>query len=161
MRTSVKIAAMVLSAAFVASALTSSAFADCQSDATAARSDLEAKGKALQAASKRKAPPQELCGLFRAYTAAEAKWVKFLTENKDWCQIPPQFAEQARAGSRKTADMRDKVCQAAASGAGASGPAKPPAQSSISSALGITTGYTVGNSDNKGVFGTLNGSALK
>lgn len=160
MRTSVKTAALVLSAAFVASAPMSSAFADCQSDATSARSDLEAKGKALQAASKRQAPPQELCGLFKAYATAEAKWVKFLTDNKDWCQIPSEIADKARASNKQSSAMRDRICQVAASGVAPGGPPKPPAQGSISSALGITTGYNLGQSP-KGVFDTLNGNALK
>lgn len=140
-----------------------SALADCQTDFMAVRGDMEAKGKAIQAAGKRKAPPQELCPLFRAYAAAEGKVAKFLSDNKDWCQIPPNVVDGAVKNNKKTLALRDKICQAAASGAGGpAGPAAPPPQSSISSALGITTGYQPGQSSSGGgVFDTLKGNALQ
>jgi len=160
-KTTLKIAAVaVVSALSIATA-----WADCQSDVAAARAELEEKGKALNAAGKRKADPQTLCPLFRAFSSAEAKWVKFLTENKDWCQIPEQAIKQAAAGHKKTNEVRDKVCQVAANGgvAPGGGAAKPPPQGAMSSALGITTGYSLGTaSDGKsGVFDTLSGNVLK
>ncbi|WP_454918206.1 hypothetical protein [Xanthobacter sediminis] len=161
-KTTLKIAA----AAVVSALSIATAWADCQTDVTAARADLEEKGKALNAAGKKKADPQTLCPLFRAFSTAEGKWVKFLTENKDWCQIPEQAITQAAASHKKTNEVRDKVCQVAANGGGMApgGPPKPPAQGSMSSALGITTGYSLGNNaaDGKsGVFDTLNGNILQ
>lgn len=159
-KTTLKIAAIA-----VVSALSiSSAWADCQSDIVAARGQVEETLKALNAATKRKADPQTLCPLFRAFSTAEANWVKFLTQNKDWCQIPDEAIKQVSASHKKTNDVRDKVCQVAANGGGgAGGPAKPPPQGSMSSALGITTGYSLGNaSDGKsGVFDTLSGNVLQ
>lgn len=158
-KTTLKVAAVaVVSALSIATA-----WADCQSDVVAARAELEEKGKALNAAGKKKADPQTLCPLFRAFSTAEAKWVKFLTENKDWCQIPEQAIKQASASHKKTNEVRDKVCQVAATGVAPGGPAKPPAQGSMSSALGITTGYSIGSAgDGKsGVFDTLNGNVLQ
>lgn len=159
-KTTLKIATIaVVSALSVATA-----WADCQSDANAARSDLEVKGKALEAAGKKKADAQTLCPLFRAFSTAESKWVKFLTDNKDWCQIPEQAIKQATANHKKTDQMRDRVCQVAANGGGAAeGPARPPQQGSLSSALGVTTGYSIGSSSDgrKGVFDTLNGNILQ
>ncbi|MDE1567179.1 hypothetical protein [Aquabacter sediminis] len=140
------------------------ALADCQTDFMALRQDMEEKGKALQAAGKAKKPPQELCPLFRTFTASEAKVAKYLQDNKDWCQIPPEVVTSAVANNKKTADLRDKICAAAASGAGAGGggPAKPPPQGSMSSALGVTTGYVPGSGGTGGgVFDTLTGNALK
>lgn len=137
--------------------------ADCQTDFNAMRQEMEEKGQALQAAGKRKAPPQELCGLFRTYTAVEGKLAKYLADNKDWCQIPEQAVTSAKANNAKTAALRDKICAAAASGAtgGEAGGGKPPPQGSISSALGVTTGYVPGQSSKGGgIFDTLNGSAL-
>ncbi|TDT99538.1 MULTISPECIES: hypothetical protein [Azorhizobium] len=139
------------------------ALADCQTDFNALRADMETKGKALQAAGKAKAGPQELCPLFRTFTTAEAKAAKYLEDNKDWCQIPPEAIKQAVENNKKTAQLRDRVCQAAANGAtGASGgPAKPPPQGSLSQALGVTTGYVPGESNGRGgVFDTLTGNAL-
>lgn len=152
---------LAMSAACVATALAAGAArADCQSDAMSIRQEIEEKGKVLQAAIKKKSDPQTLCPLFKAYTAVEAKWVKFLGDNKDWCQIPAQVIEQAASGSKKAVEVRNNVCNAAANGGGGGGPAKPPPQGSMSSALGVTTGYNIGNSKG-GVFDTLSGNALK
>ena len=139
------------------------ALADCMTDFTAIRDEMQAKGKLLEAAGKRKASPQELCPLFRAYTAAETKLTKYLVDNKEWCQIPDQAIQQSQVANKKSSDVRDKVCAAAAQGAtGGGGPAKPPPQGSMSSALGVTTGYSVGNSAGSGgVFDTLSGNALR
>lgn len=135
--------------------------ADCMTDFAAIRDEMQTKGKALEAAGKAKASPQELCPLFRAYTAVEAKLTKYLSDNKDWCQIPDEAITQARTANQKSSALRDKVCAAAASGA-AAGPGKPPPQGSMSSALGVTTGYAPGQSSNGGgVFDTLSGNALK
>lgn len=161
-----KTSPLVLAAAMAASlATTGIARADCQSDAAPIQQEMGERAKALQAAGQKKAEPQVLCQLFRAYTATEAKWTKFLVDNKDWCQIPQQVADQAKSNAKKAIAMRDKICQVAANGGaapGAGGPPKPPPQGSISSALGITTGYSVGQSEGKsGVFDTLNGNALQ
>lgn len=135
--------------------------ADCMTDFAAIRDEMQTKGKALEAAGKAKAPPQELCPLFRAYTAAEGKLVKYLTDNKEWCQIPDDAIAQSRTANQKSSALRDKVCAAAANGA-AAGAGKPPPQGSLSSALGVTTGYVPGQSSNGGgVFDTLSGNALR
>jgi len=153
---------LAMSAALIGTALSAgAALADCQSDVTTLRTELEEKGKSLQAAIKKNNDPKVLCPLFRAYTVAEGKWLKFLTDNKDWCQIPPQVIEGAATSNKRTSGIRDKVCDAAANGGGAGG-GKPPPQGSMSSALGITTGYSISpSSKGTGVFDTLNGSALK
>ncbi|MBA4791842.1 MAG: hypothetical protein H2042_19235 [Rhizobiales bacterium] len=135
--------------------------ADCMTDFAAIRDEMQTKGKALEAAGKSKASPQELCPLFRAYTAAEAKLTKYLSDNKDWCQIPDDAITQARTANQKSSALRDKVCAAAANGA-AAGAGKPPPQGSMSSALGVTTGYAPGqNTNGGGVFDTLSGNALR
>ncbi len=144
------------------SGITVTRAADCQTDFMTIRTEMEEKGKALQAAGKKKASPQELCPLFRAYTAAEGKLTKYLSDNKEWCQIPDQAIAQAKDSNQKSSALRDKVCAAAASGAGGAGGGKPPPQGSMSSALGVTTGYVPGQSSTGGgVFDTLNGNALK
>ncbi len=141
---------------------TGAALADCQTDFMALRQDMEEKGKLLQAAGKAKKPPQELCPLFRTFTTAEGKVAKYLQDNKDWCQIPPEVVNAALTNNKKTAELRDKICDAAANGAGAGGPSRPPPQGSMSSALGVTTGYVPGSSSTGGgVFDTLTGNALK
>ena len=78
------------------------------------RADTEHKGKAIQAASKRKATPQQACGLFKAFVAAEAKMVKYAIDNAAWCGIPPQALEQMKKGHAKATEMRTKICRIAA-----------------------------------------------
>lgn len=152
---------LAIAVAGVAGTLTvSGAMADCQTDATAARGALEEAGKALGAATKRTKDPQTLCPLFRNYASAELRWNKFLVDNKDWCQVPEQAIKASKASLTKTNTVRDQVCQAAAGGGGPSGPAKPPQQGSISSALGVTTGYSLGGAGGN-VFDTLNGNIMK
>lgn len=155
---------LVIAAACVGSAFTfSGALADCQSDATAARGGLETAGRAIEAANKKKSGPDVLCPLFRNYTAAEQKWNKFLVENKDWCQVPDAAINQSKASLKRATELRDQICKVAATGMAPGGPAKPPPQGSLSSALGITTGYQLGQSAGNGgnVFDTLNGNILK
>jgi hypothetical protein len=62
---------------------------NCAQDFTALRGIAETKGKALTTAGKRKASPQELCPLFRAYAEAEAKMVQYLETNQVACRLPP------------------------------------------------------------------------
>lgn len=154
---------LVAAAALGSAIVAGPALADCASDASVIRTELEEKGKALQAAGKRKAEPQVLCKMLRDFTAVEARWVKFLQDNKDWCQIPAEIAKRAETQARGTVNTRNKICQVAANGGQMpqAGPAPVPPQGSISSALGITTGYSLGQGDGKGVFDTLSGNALK
>ncbi len=156
---------LAISATLLATVLSAgAALADCQTDVASVRGELEEKGKALQSiVNKKEKNPQVLCPAFRAYAAAEQKWVKFLTDNKDWCQVPQQAIDTAAASNKKTVDLRNKICEAAANGATGveGGGGKPPPQGSMSSALGITTGYSIDAGKNTGVFGTLNGNALK
>lgn len=155
---------LVIAAACVGSAFTFGvAHADCQSDATVARGELQKAGQALEAATKKKAQPDVLCPLFRKYAAAEAGWTKFLSDNKDWCQVPEKAIEQAQTSAKRARELRDQICKVAETGIAPGGPQKPPPQGSMSSALGITTGYQLGQSEGHGgnVFDTLNGNILK
>jgi hypothetical protein len=117
------------------------------------RDDTEKKGKAIQAAGERKAPPQVACGLFNAFVAAETKMIKYATDNSVWCGIPPQVLQQLKQGHVKATEIRTKVCQAAAAPPRPAGP-------SLSDALNAP----ITNSDNiktgRGTFDTLTGTPL-
>jgi hypothetical protein len=130
----------------------------CEQQFLPLRADMENKGKALQAAGKRKVTPKELCPLARSYFAAEAKVVKFIKDNQTNCQIPPQVVKQASETHAKTTEFRTKVCAAAENAV-----APPPPSSGLSGAIGTTPqggapGTTPGGS---GVFDTLTGNVLK
>ena len=111
-------------------------------------------GQALQAAGKKKAPPEELCKLFKAFTAAEAKFVKGLEYNSATCGVPADVIKQVKAGHSKAVQTAKNVCDAAAQGPRPAGP-------TLSDALGTTpTVPDASSSRGQGTFDTLMGSPL-
>jgi hypothetical protein len=54
---------------------------------TPLRADAEAKAKLIQAAGKRKAPPQEACRLIGNFAQAETKMIKFVESHMQKCGI--------------------------------------------------------------------------
>ncbi|MBS7543417.1 hypothetical protein [Ancylobacter oerskovii] len=138
--------------------------ADCQTNVNKLRGDLESRGNALQAATKKKRPPSELCPLFRNFASSQQKFLSYLRTNKTKCGVPDEVLSKLRENTNGVVGVRDKVCKVAAdmqSGGGAAGGGAPP-QSSVASGLGLSSGLP-GVSANKpgGVFDTLGGSALR
>ena len=111
------------------------------------------KAEAIRAASQRHAPPQEACGLFNAFSTAEAKMLKYATDNSVWCGIPPQIITQIKEQHAKTNEIRTKICQAAAAPPRPAGPTLSDALSApITDSNNIKTG--------RGTFDTLTGTPL-
>jgi hypothetical protein len=125
---------------------------ECQ-QIMAARDDTEKHGKAIQSANKRKASPQEACGLFKSFIAAEVKFMRLMKENGPRCGAPPDVLKQISAGHTRAETIAKQVCDVAAQGPRPVGP-------SLSDALGAST--TVPDSQGKrgGTFDTLTGNAL-
>jgi hypothetical protein len=117
------------------------------------RDDAQKKAQAIQQASQRKATPVEACRLFNTFFAAEAKMIKYAQDNQAACSIPPEIIKNLNQGHARTADIRTKVCQAAA---------QPPRPAGPSLSDALTT--PVPNSNNiktgRGTFDTLTGSPL-
>lgn len=131
---------------------------DCQNGFVTLKTEAEARAKAIQAAGKRKAPPQEACKLIGAFSQSELKMIKFVETNAVKCQIPPQAAEQMKKGHAGTEQLLSKVCAAAANGGGQQGPAAP----SLSEALGSASLPEAKATKRSGgsTFDTLNGNVL-
>jgi hypothetical protein len=111
-------------------------------------------GQALQAAGKRKAPPEEACKLFKTFIAAETKFVKALEEQSATCGVPPDVIKQVKLSHSKATQAAKNVCDAAAQGPRPAGP-------SLSDALGATpTVPDASSSRGQGTFDTLMGSPL-
>jgi len=111
------------------------------------------KAEAIRAASQRHAPPQEACGLFNAFSAAEAKMLKYAIDNSVWCGIPPQIITQIKEQHAKSNEIRTKICQAAAAPPRPAGPTLSDALSApITDSNNIKTG--------RGTFDTLTGTPL-
>jgi hypothetical protein len=117
------------------------------------RDDTEKRGMAIKAANERKASPKEACQLFGAFVTAQSKMLKYASENTTWCGIPQQVVENIKQSVAKMSEVRNRICQAAASPVVQQGP-------SLSDAL---TG-PVPDSNNiktgRGTFDTLTGSPL-
>lgn len=113
-------------------------------------------GQALHAAGQKKAPPEELCKLFKVFLATEGKMVKGLEQNSSLCGVPAEVLQQVKASHTKAAQVGKQVCDAAAQGPRPAGP-------SLSDALGTTPLVPDASTTTKkgqGTFDTLTGSPL-
>ena len=120
------------------------------------RADAEKRAKLIQAASERKAAPQEACGLIKGYVQAEAKLVAYVTTKQTACGIPAEVPKQLKTNQARSQQMMKAVCQAAAQPQG--GPAAAP---SLSEVLGSTAAPEVRTVRGGGsTFDTINGNVL-
>jgi hypothetical protein len=125
----------------------------CLKDFGALRSEAQKRAKAIQDASPRKPSAREACQLFNAFSAAEAKLIKFAVDNATWCGIPPKIVENMKTAHVRTSEMKTKVCSAAAAPPRPAGPSLSDALSApVPSSDNIKTG--------RGTFDTLSGSPL-
>jgi len=119
------------------------------------RDETQKHGQALQAASQKKASPEELCKLFKVFLGAETKMLRGLEEQSTTCGVPPEVLQQVRSGHSRASQTSKQICEVAAQGPRPSGP-------SLSDALGTTPVVPDTNSTKKGqgTFDTLSGSPL-
>jgi hypothetical protein len=118
------------------------------------RDEVNKHAQALQAAGQKKAPPDELCKLFKAFVAVETKMIKGLQEHSATCGVPPEVIKQVKEGHGKASEMSKKICDIAAQGPRQAGP-------SLSDALGTTPLMPDASATKKGsTFDTLTGSPL-
>jgi hypothetical protein len=118
------------------------------------RDEAEKKAAAIKTANERKASPKEACVLFTAFSASQAKMLKFVNENGQWCGIPPNVIEQIKQGTAKVNEIRTKVCQVAAA------PQQRPQGPSLSDALNAPVPDANNIKTGRGTFDTLTGSPL-
>jgi hypothetical protein len=121
----------------------------------AVRDETQKHGQALSAAGQKKAPPEEICKLFKVFITAETKMVKGLEENQATCGVPPEAIKQMKGQHAKAMQMAKQVCDVAAQGARPAGP-------SLSDALGTTPLVPDASATKRGAgtFDTLEGSPL-
>lgn len=128
---------------------------ECQKGFMPLRADAEAKAKLIQAAGKRKAPPQEACKLIGNFAQAEVKMIKFVETHAQKCGIPPEVGAQMKKGHANTSQLQQRVCAAATQQQ--AGPAGP----SLSEALGSASLPEAKPLKRGGsTFDTLNGNVL-
>jgi hypothetical protein len=77
---------------------------------------LERKGlveRISAAGQKKKMDAQEACGLFNKLVANGTSAVKWIETNKEWCQVPNEFADGVKTDHNKAVAIRGKACAAA------------------------------------------------
>jgi hypothetical protein len=94
----------------------------CMSQFLPMRAEAEKRAGVLQAGINKKKSPAEICQLFRGFSEAEAKVVKFAAANQTGCGIPPDAVAQMKKNHAKTNEVRDKVCSVAEKPAQPAGP---------------------------------------
>jgi hypothetical protein len=126
----------------------------CIQDFSKYREDVEKRAMAAKTASEKRATREEMCNLVTAYSAAEAKWIKFSEDNMAKCGIPKEAVKQIKGVHVHTADARKKIC---ASGPQAGAPVAP----SLSDALGTARlPAPAAEKPKAGSMDTLTGNAL-
>ncbi|MDF2813356.1 MAG: hypothetical protein K0S56_4387 [Microvirga sp.] len=58
--------------------------------------------------------PRAACGVFTKLVNNGDVGVKWITANKDWCQVPDVFANSFTEDHKRAVDMKGKACAAAA-----------------------------------------------
>lgn len=61
----------------------------------------------------KKANPKDACTLFTKLTTNGAGGLKWLELNKDWCQVPDQFAQTFKADHARVTNIKGQACKAA------------------------------------------------
>jgi hypothetical protein len=132
----------------------------CFKEFLALREAAQKKASLIKAAQDRKPPPtrEEMCKAVKTFSAAEAKVVKFVTDNQASCGIPGEAITQMKAGQAQTVKFQTAVCSGGPAGAAKAAPPTP----KLSDELGIRgiAGPTT-SSTGRGTFDTLTGNALE
>lgn len=131
---------------------------ECMKGFVSLREEAERRGKLIKAASDRRAPPDEACKLIGNFSQAEIKMIKYVESHAAKCGIPPQVADQLKAGHKNTETMHKKVCQVAQQQQ-QRGPTGP----SLSEVLGSSAALPEATTTKKkggSTFDTLNGNVL-
>jgi hypothetical protein len=86
---------------------------ECMSGFVPLRKEAERRGKMIQAAGERHAPPDEACKLIANFGQAEIKMIKYVESHAAKCGIPAQISDQLKQGHKNTQSMKTKVCAVA------------------------------------------------
>ena len=98
-------------------ALATPALADCQEDMgklMQKRQGLIDGLNRMKTAGKNQLDPIAACPKLRVLAGVENEVVSYLEKNKDWCNVPDNFVDNAKAGRAKSQSFAAKACQVAA-----------------------------------------------
>jgi hypothetical protein len=115
-----RLLATLLAAAFAcfASCLALPALAQsCNDDIGKFQERRQAQIAGLNALNKKgggKLDPIAACPKLRTLSSVEEEMFKYMTKNKDWCNIPDDVLESVKEGKGKSANLAGQACKAAA-----------------------------------------------
>lgn len=87
--------------------------ASCQNDFQKLSEERQAAIERINGFNKKRPTAQVACGAFNNLSGVEARFIKWMNENKDWCQIPEEFINQLKGANGATLKARGQVCTAA------------------------------------------------
>jgi hypothetical protein len=131
---------------------------DCMKEFVPMREDAEKRGKLIKEASDRHASADEACKLIGNFGLAEIKMIKYVESHSAQCGIPPQVADQLKAGHKNTDAMQKKVC-AVAQQQQQKGPSGPSLSEILGSSAELPDAKTAKKSGGS-TFDTLSGNVL-
>jgi hypothetical protein len=129
----------------------------CADEIAPLSSDAQAKSQLVKnTVETKKGDRDALCKVFKTFSAAEAKLVKFVQEHGARCGFPADVIKGAKTNHGKTQTITNRICNAAA------GPGAAPPPPSLSDALGTSRIPDSSNikTGKGGTFDTLGGSAI-
>ncbi|MBF9231760.1 hypothetical protein [Microvirga alba] len=120
---------------------------DAQKFLTERQSLIQQINKLGDGGKKKQVDPRDACGIFTKLAANGDVGMKWITANKDWCQVPDQFADNFKQDHARAVEMKGKACQAAAKIAEMEKQAKKQAQQGGAPGLlgggGLTGSYSM------------------
>ena len=117
------------------------------------RTETQDKASAVRKAIDKKVERKEVCTLVQRFYAAEGTVVKFLEDNKTWCNIPDQAISAAKENHERTLKFRTAACTEA--------PQAKPRPPSLSDAIGTPSVDTRENTKTgRGTLDSLTGNPL-
>jgi hypothetical protein len=117
------------------------------------RSDAQDKAMAVRTAIEKKVERKDVCTLVQRFYSAEGTVVKFLEDNKTWCNIPDQAITAAKQNHERTLKFRTAACTEA--------PQAKPRPPSLSDAIGTPSVDTGENTKTgRGTLDSLSGNPL-
>ena len=117
------------------------------------RTEAQEKATAVRTAIDKKVDRKEVCTLVQRFYAAEGTVVKFLEDNKSWCNIPDQAITAAKQNHERTLKFRTAACTEA--------PQAKPRPPSLSDAIGTPSMDTGENTKTgRGTLNSLSGNPL-
>jgi hypothetical protein len=122
------------------------------------RDDAQRRAKLVQEASARHASAQDACKLIGEFSAAEQRFLTFVTTKQSACHIPPEVPKQMKVAHGHTEQMHKQVCKMASAPQG--GESAGPSLSDVVGAPSISEEATATKRKGGSTFDTLSGNVL-